>query len=194
MNRREYNKQETRRVIRSTFLDLYAKGGIENVTVYKICGNCGIARSTFYIYYDDKYDVLEEIESKLLEGMDQATHMLTRQEIQKIIAGKTVPQVRDALQFMRDHSTEYKALLGPHGDPNFVHKWKQDMAAGYMKHIRAYSSEKDLHFIDTACYVACSGAIGLFEAFLWDEGASPEDETYSLIFGTFLWNSLYKIV
>ena len=60
-NRREFNKQETVRHIRSVFMDLYAKSGINSITVNSLCKECGIAKSTFYLYYEDKYQVAVKV-------------------------------------------------------------------------------------------------------------------------------------
>ena len=51
LNRREFNKQETMRHIRSVFMDLYAQDGIDGITVNGLCKACGIAKSTFYLYF-----------------------------------------------------------------------------------------------------------------------------------------------
>lgn len=64
-NRREFNKLETARRIRLVFMELYAKGGINNVTVNALCKECGIAKATFCIYYEDKYQVLEAVEKEM---------------------------------------------------------------------------------------------------------------------------------
>ena len=61
-NRREYNKRETVRHIQSVFLTLYTQKGIQGITVSQLCQACGIAKSTFYLYFEDKFAVLDRME------------------------------------------------------------------------------------------------------------------------------------
>ena len=52
---------ESRDVILENTRELVCKNGFDKVTVKMICEKTNISRKTFYIFYQDKYDILEQI-------------------------------------------------------------------------------------------------------------------------------------
>ncbi len=63
----EKARLETKKKITEAFWDYYRKEPINRITIQKIADTCGIHRSTFYIHFQDVYQILEEIEKTLLE-------------------------------------------------------------------------------------------------------------------------------
>lgn len=62
--------EHTKENIKSAFWNLYKEKQIGKITVSELCKIAGYHRSTFYEYYQDIYDVLEEIESELITEED----------------------------------------------------------------------------------------------------------------------------
>lgn len=62
--------------IMEAFWKLYAEGGMNNVSVTKVCKLAGYNRSTFYAYFQDIYAVLEAIEISLITPEDFKEHLL----------------------------------------------------------------------------------------------------------------------
>ena len=58
----------SRAKIRESFLQLLSDKKLEAITVKDICGRANVSRGIFYIYYDSKYELLEEIERHLTDG------------------------------------------------------------------------------------------------------------------------------
>jgi len=53
--------QETKQAIIKTFMQLLNEKSFDKITVTDIVNRCGINRNTFYYYYQDIYELLEEI-------------------------------------------------------------------------------------------------------------------------------------
>lgn len=51
----------TKKAIKSTFLELLNQKTLDKITVKDIVETCGINRNTFYYYYADIYDLLEQL-------------------------------------------------------------------------------------------------------------------------------------
>ena len=58
-------------MICNCFLDMLEEMPIQKITVKGICEKAEINRSTFYRYYKDPYDLMEQIESELWESFRQ---------------------------------------------------------------------------------------------------------------------------
>lgn len=59
----------TQRVIKESLLKLLAKKPIKKITVKEICELAQINRATFYLHYQDPYDLFEQIENELFEDL-----------------------------------------------------------------------------------------------------------------------------
>lgn len=54
-------QQLTKNAIRESFLKLLAQKTFDKITVKSIVEDCGLTRNTFYYYYEDTYDILDDI-------------------------------------------------------------------------------------------------------------------------------------
>lgn len=134
MSKYEAMRAQTKDKIRSAFWELYTKKEIGRITVNEVIALCGVNRSTFYRYYSDLYQILEEIEQELLQKTDrlstggavsyndmdiflqnayalyqedrQYLHHLVRRQRDSFFAGKYTKAIQDKLPvvFMRDGS------------------------------------------------------------------------------------------
>lgn len=58
--------QKTKKNIETIFLNLLKEKDLEEISVSLICSLVNINRSTFYLYYSNIYDLLEQIEYKMI--------------------------------------------------------------------------------------------------------------------------------
>lgn len=63
----------TKKVIKDTFLELLNKKEINKITVSEICKLADINRSTFYRYYLDVYDLLDQIQEEFIVELKKAS-------------------------------------------------------------------------------------------------------------------------
>lgn len=188
MNRREFNRLETKRHIKSVFLSLYAEGGIDRFTVGTLCETCGIAKSTFYIYYDDKYQVLDSIESELLSGLRAICFDLSDCDMTQVLTGEPLEKAYATVEFIKEHADAFRALLGKYGDPRFAYKWKRDIADSFMDRFQAEKGNERSAGI--ACTIFSASLVGLYTHLLFDLPDVTVHE-FSIIMGNLLKYSLF---
>lgn len=61
---------QTKNTIESSFLNLMKRKNFEAITINDIANESKINRSTFYLHYLDKYDLLEKIENRILDNLN----------------------------------------------------------------------------------------------------------------------------
>ena len=106
------------------FWKLYKKGGISKVSVTKICELAGYNRSTFYMYFQDIDQVLEEIESQVITP-DEFNEVV----LSNILAGDNKKEAFQMLVALYEENEEYlPILLGEYGDPGFREKLLKKLA------------------------------------------------------------------
>ena len=68
----------TKNAIRETFIELLKKKSIDKITVKDIVEECGINRNTFYYYYADIYELMEDViiteKDKVLKEVGEGTN------------------------------------------------------------------------------------------------------------------------
>ncbi|CQR56663.1 TetR/AcrR family transcriptional regulator [Paenibacillus riograndensis] len=60
----------TKKLIDEAFLSLVEEKGLEGVNVRSLTSKAGINRGTFYLHYQDIYDLMEKMEDQIIEEMN----------------------------------------------------------------------------------------------------------------------------
>ena len=127
---------QTKQALTDAFWELYCENKIEKITVKAITDKAGYNRSTFYEYFCDVYEVLEDIERNLLLKHRQI--MIQNLQI-------TEPETAKAniLEFLSYNVPYIAVLLGPDGDHNFYNKAKDHIATFLQEYMDA--DKNDIH-------------------------------------------------
>lgn len=117
MRKQPERTARTKQALKDSFWDLYCQKPIEKITIREITDEAGVYRSTFYEYYTDAYEVLEEIEKDVMDSYQSfASHV---SEIQGVPDGMKL-----ITAFYSANAERLAVLLGPEGDASFLHRLK----------------------------------------------------------------------
>lgn len=186
-NRREVNRQEITRHIKDEFLLLYSHGGIDHVSVGTLCKTCGIARSTFYYYFDDKYKVLESIEDELISALWDINYP-GQWNIDAVLEGKPLEEVVKTLCYIERNQQAFRILLGPYGDPRFSYNWKKGIEPQFRACFETLHGRGTMSEI--ACTVFTSALMGLFTKYVFQVFEFSRRE-FSIALGNLLKSCLF---
>ena len=64
---RDLRVERTKESIKNSFLELMKEKEFEKITVKDITTRARINRGTFYIHYLDKYDLMKQMQEKVIE-------------------------------------------------------------------------------------------------------------------------------
>lgn len=186
-NRREVNRQETIQHIKAKFLSLYAQGGIDRVSIGALCDSCGIARSTFYYYFDDKFKVLESIEDELISALWDINYP-GRWNIDAVLEGRPLEEVIKTLCYIEKNQQAFRILLGPYGDPRFSYNWKKGIEPQFRECFETVHGGGRMSEI--ACTVFTSALMGLFTKYVFQSSEFSRRE-FSIALGNLLKSCLF---
>ena len=113
--------EQTRANLRQAFWELYAEKPVEKISVREITDRAGYNRATFYLYYHDVYELLEEIEAMVLGNIERLVN-------ERLLKGEKLEfsQHMSLILRLAQRSRDYtRVLLGPHGDPAFSDRLKE---------------------------------------------------------------------
>ena len=107
--------RRTKKLLTDAFLELLSSKKLNEITIKELCDKADINRGTFYLHYQDIYDLKQQIETELYE------------ELAKLIFPITTMKDLDSYQLFYDLFTFTKrnerlftTLLGPNGDISFL--------------------------------------------------------------------------
>jgi hypothetical protein len=120
---------QTQENLKEAFWKIYCEKPIEKVTVKEITAKAGYNRSTFYAYFSDVYEVLEQIEAAVLPGEKDINHLRLSD-----ISVSTLP-IDTFTRIFEKNRKYYIVLFGENGDPAFQSKFKNYMKTMLIQHL-----------------------------------------------------------
>jgi AcrR family transcriptional regulator len=126
----------TRENLMRAFWSLYAQKKIDHISIKEITDQAGYHRSTFYEYFVDIYDVLNQLEDDLLAKLKEKVIHSFKTDSNEIL-------IQPLADLYETEGEYFSVLLGEKGDPSFAKKMKTEMSSTLMT--RFGLSENDIH-------------------------------------------------
>lgn len=167
MSKRPHITETTRKNLTDAFWKLYQTKPIERISVKEITDMAGYNRGTFYLYFKDIYDVLDNVEKDVLEIM--------KGEIEKYRilfkeSGKE-PDIEEislaAIEIFKTCDYKPLVLLGDKGDLRFENLFREMMYKDLIVKIDD-STEMDDCTKEYIIHFFISGVIGVLKKWYTD--------------------------
>lgn len=122
---KKHNTIKTKEKIKSAFTELIMEKGFNNLSVVDISERAGINRGTFYLHYTDKYNLLETLETTIIQNLNEILRIseLSNSNYHKFVFPHD--KICDALNYIKSDFAFIKAISTPNGDPKFSIRVKQ---------------------------------------------------------------------
>jgi AcrR family transcriptional regulator len=173
MSKRVELTAQTKQNIIDAFWSLYCEKRIEKITVKDIANKAGYNRGTFYEYFKDVYDVLEDIENSLIPTLNELPPVL-------IPTGTLGMPLAAFFELYKQNNKYYSVLLGEKGDPAFASKLKNLIKPMIMQVFvdKPNVNKKELDFI---LEYTLSAMIGIMSYWFKQHDALSNTELHELI-------------
>ncbi len=175
---------QTRQNLMDAFWELYCEKRIEKITVREITAKAGYNRGTFYEYFVDVYDVLEQIELSLLPNIEDMPPLLPT------LDAVALP-IDSFIKLYSSSSKYYTVLLGDNGDPAFAAKIKSGIKAKLLKQLGELG-ENDLE-LDYALEYMLSAMIGILTYWFKNGENVPKEKLIRLMYALMGGDGLKKL-
>lgn len=116
MGKKTAASEATKQALQEAFWELYKNKSIEKISVREITERAGYNRGTFYLYYKDVYDILEQSEQLLIREIYN-TGFFPEGKNPRYDTNQLIAWILDIYQ---KNFEKFKILLGTHGDPGFT--------------------------------------------------------------------------
>lgn len=101
----------TKMIIQVNFVALLKKKPLNKITVKELCDMAQINRATFYRYYVDVYDLMEQLEAEILRELNEMMAQSSANNVSKTLCS--------ILEKLKANNELYTTLFSANGDPGF---------------------------------------------------------------------------
>lgn len=178
--------KNAKKLIQKQVLESLKTMDIHNVQVKAITDAIGISRSTFYIYYDSAYSVLQDIEDEFFNGLQAANSSFWYYPLKKEYMTEPHPILLNVLKYLKEHREVSNTLRGPYGEVMFQIRCRKCLQQSLCPEALMkvyYPEDTDLH----VAYLM-GGHVEILQNWMSADCPIPEEELtvklYRLMFGT----------
>jgi len=174
MNKQPEVTAQTKQNLIDAFWSLYSEKKIEKITVKEIAQRAGYNRGTFYEYFIDVYDVLDQIEQSLIPTLDELPPL-------NMMDHNMDMPFDMFLKLYEQNSKYYSVLLGDNGDPAFASKIKSTIKPLIMKAISEKVDRNDIE-LDFILEYILSAMIGILSYWFRMNKVLPAEDLIALMY------------
>ena len=160
--------RRTRALLRQGLIQLMETKDIKDISVKELSDLADINRGTFYLHYNDIYDMLEKMEDELFTEFNE---ILDRNLTGDAISPETTLQ--EIFAFLERNRDFAKVNMGPHGDLAFVNRMKELVKERIYNIPDVKKGDQNLAYIEA---FIISGCIGIIETWLNHPSPKPPEE------------------
>ena len=170
--------RKTRAQLQNGLAKLMKTKSINEITVKELVDEVDINRSTFYLHYTDIYNLLEDIENRL---MDEILRVIDSHK--NVTDGGLLSIFTDIFSIIDANRDICSALIGEKGDMAFVQRM-EDIIASHGVHDlmnQFMLPERPIHYMIS---FSMSGCIGMLKEWLSTENSEPPEYMANVAYNT----------
>lgn len=168
--------QKSRKIIQDSFLEILKEKSLNKITVTEICRKANVCRGTFYLHYQDVYDLYEKGENELYAGLYQIFENAfpsTDRENSRQLS-------QDLISYIEKHRDLFQILIRADNTYSL-----QKLKSAFNKKVLLESSQlnpkENKEFDQVEAIFVVSGIVGVLEKWLADGMAIPGGEIAAML-------------
>lgn len=182
MRKRPEKTEQTKADLKEAFWRLYAEKPIEKITVGEVCELAGYNRGTFYLHFQDLYDMLHGIEATQLAGMTECVAACMRRLQQRSGKLDLIAACKDVVTYYERNKTHIAVLLGKKRDPGFVNQLKDKLKPIWREYVVDPATTRTDDEIDLLLEYTLAGTLFMISSWLTDPGTTSPREFAHLVY------------
>lgn len=166
--------KKTKIVLLNSLTTLMKEKKVNKITVTELTNLADVNRSTFYLYYDDIFDMVDRVETEIITSFSNAFEEFSNKEA---TYENRLSFFTYVLEFVKDNSAMCEILLGPDGEYSFIEKFKNVLKNSQPNLDHKNTKVNNEFFIP----FMVSGCIGAIQHWLKDDMETPISEIAAFI-------------
>lgn len=182
MEKMDRRVRKTRALLLQGLVKMLETHDIQDISIKKLTELVDINRGTFYLHYDDIYDMLHKVEDEMFQEFNEIME-------QKPVVTNSLASQGPLLEFFRflDRNRDLaKVMIGPHGDLAFVNRLKDQIEKRTLQVLESAQSDANYEYL---CSFIITGCVGVVETWLKESDPQSPEEMAEIL-GTMLLRQL----
>lgn len=167
--------RRTKKLLTDAFVELLSNKKLNEITIKELCEKADINRGTFYLHYQDIYDLKQQIEADLCEEL--ANLIMPFPNVKEL---DFYQLFYNMFSFTKKNADLFNALLGPNGDISFLTNLKDLFKEYYLSPIMQGQPIAYTRNIEYAYDFISAGFTGLVASWLGNDNSYSIDEMANL--------------
>lgn len=189
--REDRRTRKTKKLYEKALIELLKTKDINKITVTDLSEMADCTRGTFYIHYDDIYDLLESIENNMIYELEYIAEAPLPETANSIFEDE-FSRILKALEFIDEHREVFKALLNEQGNLLFLSRIKKNFSQKLLHNFLNVTSNVDKKYNNVLSSFLISGFIGIIQEWIKEDSTISVFELATVIL-TMLRNSTSKL-
>ena len=156
--------QRTQALLKDGLMALMQQKPIQKISVRELTDSVNLNRGTFYLHYKDIYDLMEQIETDMLQEFQEINHTHKFSEMN----GTPYPLLVDLFRFLKKNAEFGRILLIENRDQTFVDKLKNILRERCLTDWAQMFENTNPELYSFYSSYVLSGCIGIIETWLRD--------------------------
>ena len=164
--------RRTRQALRDALIALVEERGYQAVTVTAVCRLAMVNKATFYLHYQDRYDLLLDVVGERF-GVLSLRNSPPPQDPATYSLAQPTAVLRELLQHVAEHAGFYRGILGPSGSHEIradVQTYVQGLVS---QRIRTAVPDPTTTPVPVDVVAAYTAAAGLGSIVWWLDAGTP---------------------
>jgi len=137
--------QKTRKAIKKSFIELLNETNLGDMSVNDIAERADINRGTFYLHYEDKFDLFEKYANELLNELTSVIRQSNQEKAENEVADNEMNTYVLFFKHFQAYDSFYKPILSFKGGPYFYRRFLEVIKDYYLQeynNLLEYSEKK----------------------------------------------------
>jgi AcrR family transcriptional regulator len=151
--------RKTKQILRESLITLMKEKSISEITVREISELADINRGTFYLHYQDIYDMVTKVQDEIFDEFNSIVNARSPEEIKN----ETVLILEDIYSYLADNEALCSVLLSSNGDIAFLERLRSAVREKCIYDFdTVFNKNKSQYFECFASFIV-AGSIGLIQ-------------------------------
>ena len=173
---------KTKAEIKKAYFELLSEKHFESITVRDITDRANINRGTFYLHFEDKYQVLDYYEEEIFSEIRSIFEkVLVEMNLQEMTDARISPILKMFKLFQKENYF-INLMMGPHGDPLFKEKIRLVFVGNIDLYLEMYADMEQFKYPKDYILTYLSNAhVGIMIYWLENGAKKPPEEIIEML-------------
>ncbi len=177
--RQDHRKRITKLMLLQALTKLLQTKPIQEITVTQLCQESNINRTTFYLHYQDAYDMLDKIQQEFYDNLMEHMQNIA---FDGNATGMEIPQfLVEILKYLREHADICSIVVGDNGDDSFIMRLMNIARAKSMSEYSQMYQMASAEDIEVFYTYVSYGCLGVLKNWFATNMAQPPEELASVM-------------